>query len=126
MVDEFEKVESIRQQSAKSMAEAEQDQESLLIAVRPDNWQTTEQFVDALGKLRRQRGHLTTIKDYRYIDLQRIEELDEQLLDVEKQLSEKTVEFLMDEQAFEPYQEKIAQLNKDIEKLRPTPVCSPL
>ena len=53
MIDEFEKVESIRQQSAKTMAEAEAAQEDLLIEVRPDNWEAAEQYVDALGKLRK-------------------------------------------------------------------------
>ncbi len=126
VIDEFEKVESIRQQSAKTMAKAEQDQDSLLILVRPDNWETAEQYVDALGKLRRQRGHLTTIKEYRYIDTGRIEELDQQLVEVEQQLSEQTVDFLMDEQALMPYLEKIDQLNQQVENTESIATLQPL
>lgn len=116
VVDEFEKVESIRQQSAKTMKEAEREQQSLLVMVRPDNWETAEQYVDALSKLRHQRGHLITIKEYRYIDVQRIDELDQELITIEEQLSEQTVDFLMDEQSLTPYHEKIEQLTKRIDK----------
>jgi len=126
VIDEFEKVESIRQQSAKTMAEAEAAQEDLLIEVRPDNWETAEQYVDALGKLRRQRGHLITIKDLRYINVDRIDEMDEALQDVEATLSDQTVEFLSDEQALDPYIEKIDQLNTEVEKANTNALLEPL
>jgi hypothetical protein len=116
VIDEFEKVESIQHQSAKKMAEAEKSQATLLIDVRPDNWEIAEQYVEALGQLRRQRGHLITIKEHRYIDLVRIAVLDEELQKVEASLSEKTVMFLSDEKALDPYLEKIEQLNSEVEK----------
>ena len=126
VIDEFEKVESIRQQSAKTMAEAEAAQEDLLIEVRADNWETAEQYVDALGKLRRQRGHLITIKDLRYINVDRINEMDEALQEVEATLSDQTVEFLSDEQALDPYIEKIDQLNAEVEKANTNALLEPL
>ncbi|WNO09138.1 DNA repair ATPase [Teredinibacter sp. KSP-S5-2] len=126
VIDEFEKVESIRQQSAKTMLDAEREQESLIQSVRPDNWQTAEEYVEALGRLRRQRGHLTTIKDYRYIDLSRVEELEKQLQDVEESLSRKTVDFLSDEKALDPYLEKIEVLNKEVEEATTNATLQPL
>jgi len=126
VIDEFEKVESIRQQSAKTMVEAEQEQQSLLVLVRPDNWETAEQYVDALGKIRRQRGHLTTIREYRYIDIDRIVELDKQLVDIEQSLSEETVNFLVDEQALTPYLSKIDELNKQVDQVESIATLTPL
>ena len=116
VIDEFEKVESIQNQSAKTMAEAEKTQATLLIDVRPDNWETAEQYVEALGKIRRQRGHLITIKEHRYIDVERIEKLDKELQKVDASLSEQTVIFLSDEKALDPYLEKIHSLNNEVEK----------
>lgn len=116
VIDEFEKVESIQNQSAKTMAEAEKAQATLLIDVRPDNWETAEQYVEALGKIRRQRGHLITIKEHRYIDVERIEKLDVELQKVDASLSEQTVLFLSDEKALDPYLQKIHALNSEVEK----------
>lgn len=126
VIDEFEKVKSIRQQSAKTMLQAERDQESLVQSIRPENWETAEQYVDALGQLRRQRGHLTTIKDHRYIDVERIEVLVKQLQDFEESLSEKTVDFLSDEKALEPYLSKIDGLNKEVEAANTIAELAPL
>ncbi len=126
VIDEFEKVESIRQQSSKTMAEAERVQESLLVSVRPDNWQTAESYVDALGQIRKQRGHLTTIREYRYIDVDRITILDEQLVEIEQGLSEQTVEFLVDEKALMPYLKKIDDLNKQVDSVESIASLKPL
>ena len=115
VIDEFEKVESIRQQSAKAMAQAETEQAQLLQAIRPENWTLAEEYVEALSRLRKQRGHLATIREYRYIDSARIAELDNQLADVNGSLSEQTVHFLSNEQALTPYLQKIDVINNDIE-----------
>jgi len=126
VIDEFEKVESIRQQSAKTMVEAGKVQDDLLTEVRPDNWETAEQYVDALGKLRRQRGHLITIKEHRYIDVDRIVEMDNALQEVEASLSDQTVGFLADEQALDPYLDKIEQINSEVEKANTNALLEPL
>jgi hypothetical protein len=114
VIDEFEKVESIRQQSQKAMQSAEQQQSELLLAVRPEGWDSAEHYVAALSKLRKQRGHLATLKDLRYIDLKRIQELDEALSNAQESLSDETVRFLSDEQALAPWLKRIEGLNKEV------------
>ncbi|OMH33744.1 DNA repair ATPase [Motiliproteus sp. MSK22-1] len=116
VIDEFEKVEGIRQQSAKAMVEAEQQQQDIIDSIRPENWNLAEDYIEALNKLRHQRGHLTTIKEYRYIDLERIEVLDAQVTDAQEQLSEQTVTFLADEQALAPYWSKIEDLDRQVKR----------
>jgi len=126
VIDEFEKVESIRQQSTKTMLKAERLQEEIVQSIRPENWEIAEQFVDALGRLRRQRGHLVTIKDHRYIDLEKIDKLDTELQGVETSLSEQTAVFLSDEKALEPYLKKINGLNDEVEQANTIATLSPL
>ncbi|OUS10283.1 DNA repair protein [Gammaproteobacteria bacterium 54_18_T64] len=126
VIDEFEKVESIQQQSAKTMLQADRDQERLILSIRPENWDSTEEYVDALGKLRRQRGHLATVKEHRYIDVAHIQYLDKQLQDAEASLSEKTLDFLSAERALEPYLNKISALDKDLANSNTIAELSPL
>ncbi|MGH1472565.1 MAG: DNA repair ATPase [Cellvibrionaceae bacterium] len=114
VIDEFEKVESIKQQSSKIMAETENEQDEIIRAIRINSGDTAEEYVNTLSRIRRQRGHLTTIKDHRYIDLNRINQLEEQLLKEEDDLSQKTVEFLSSEGSLDPYLEKINTLNHDV------------
>ena len=126
VIDEFEKVQSIRQQSVKALLDAQKQQQTIIQEVRPDNWQTAEEYVDALGKIRHQRGHLITIKEYRYIDVAKIESLNTELDDIEGSLSQQTVSFLSDEKAIEPYLDKIDSINKEIEQAQTIAVLNPL
>ena len=126
VLDEFEKVKSIREQSTKTMLEAERAQQQLLASIRPENWEEAELFVNALGDLRRQRGHLTTIRGTRYIDVPRIEALDAQLREAEEKLGVKTVEFLADERALKPYLDKISTLNAEVESASTNATLRPL
>ncbi len=116
VIDEFEKVESIRQQSIEAVANAEQKQQSIIATIQPDSWELVEQYVEALDQLRHQRGHLTTIREYRYIDITSIDKLEQVLIEQQGALSNKTVEFLASEGALRPYLKKIDDLNRQVEK----------
>lgn len=125
-IDEFEKVESIRQQSVQALATAEQQQDELLAFMRTSNWETTDDYVRALDAIRRQRGHLATIRDQRYINVQRIDELEQQLVEQQDAVSEKTVVFLADERALQPYEERIAQFHRDLDLATTVAELAPL
>ena len=126
VIDEFEKVQSIRQQSQQAMLEAEKSQEDILLSLRPENWETAEDYVGALARIRTQRGHLATIREYRYINTDRIGELDEKLIGAQDVLSEQTVEFLSDEKSLEPYFSKIESINNDIQEAQTIAVLTPV
>jgi hypothetical protein len=126
VIDEFEKVQSIRSQSEKAMQEAEEQQQALLVVVRPDNFQTAEEYVAALHSLRKQRGHIATIKEYRYIDTARLEQLDEALIQNQENLSERTVTFLSGEAALSPYFDKIDSFNHEVEQADSIATLSPI
>ncbi|MEN0035435.1 MAG: DNA repair ATPase [Cellvibrio sp.] len=126
VIDEFEKVESIRQQSAKAMQEAETEQQAILQSLRPENWETAEEYVDALTRLRKQRGQLATIKEFRYIDQARIAVLDQQLLDANGTLSEQTLAFLSTDKSLAPYHSKLDELNQQVDKAETNAAITPI
>jgi hypothetical protein len=94
VLDEFEKVESIRQQSARAMAEAETRQQALLSGLLIDSWDEVQHFVDALNGINALRGQLLTIRDYRYIDVARIDAMETELLAAQDQVATATSAFL--------------------------------
>ncbi len=125
-IDEFEKVQSIRQQSIKALGDAEQVQSSLVTEVRTASWESAEEYVVTLDKIRHARGHLATIKEYRYIDLPRLTKMDEELQTLQQTLSEKTVTFLGNEDALSPYLEKIDAINHDLDIAQTVAELSPV
>nr|WP_298140137.1 DNA repair ATPase [uncultured Pseudomonas sp.] len=116
VLDEFEKVESIRQQSARAMAEAETRQKALLSGLLLDSWDEVQLFVDALNGINAQRGQLLTIRDYRYIDVARIDAMEADLLAAQERVAAATSAFLASPAALQPYVQQLAQLDAQAQK----------
>ncbi|UTA48055.1 DNA repair ATPase [Simiduia sp. 21SJ11W-1] len=107
VIDEFVKVQSIQAASSKALQEAQTETRELLESIRADEWHTTDEFVAALLKVRQQRGHLISLKELRYINLDALSSLEQQLVDKEQLLQEQTLGFLAGDSALAPYEAKI-------------------
>jgi len=113
-IDEFAKVESIRNQSSTALKTTEAKYKQLVSTIKTSSWETAEEHVQALDELRQQAGQLATIKSYRYIDTAAIEQMEAQLSTVQEQLSQRTVGFLADDNALKPYYSKIDNINQQL------------
>jgi hypothetical protein len=111
VLDEYEKVESIRQQSERAMREAASRQRELLGGLDPDRWERVQDYVDRLNAITAQRGHLLTIRDYRYIDIAAIDAMEAELLAGYDQVAEATGVFLAGERALQPLTERLRELD---------------
>ena len=111
VLDEFEKVESIRQQSAAAMRDAEQRQQTLLDRLGSASRDSVQHYVDDLNAITAQRGLLLTIRDYRYIDVARIDAMGQALVDAHQQLSTATSAYLASDAALAPLVTRLQQLD---------------
>lgn len=110
IVDEFEKVVAIRKQASESLSEAAGKQEALVRDLRPESWTQVDQFMDALTQLRTQRGHLITMKEMRYMDTARVDELEAEVVEHFDRLSRDTVGFLLKEDSLAPLTTELDRL----------------
>jgi len=111
VLDEYEKVEGIRRQSDAAMLEATAAQRTLLSRLQPENWGAIGEFTDALGELSRQRGHLLTLREYRYIDTAAIDAMGEALQQAQERIGAATGEFLGGDKALAPFHARLAKLD---------------
>lgn len=116
VLDEFEKVESIRRTSDEAMRAAEAEQRRLMSRLQPDSWSAVGEFVEALNALTAQRGHLLTLRDYRYIDTARIDTMSAALQQAQQQIGAATGAFLAGEKALHPFQQRLQQLDEAAQK----------
>jgi hypothetical protein len=112
VLDEYEKVQSIRQQSARAMAQAQAGQKALLARLQPENWTEVQAFVEALNAISTQRGHLLTIRDYRYIDTDVIDAMTAALQEAHDRIGTATGQFLGGEQALAPLGARLQVLDE--------------
>ena len=126
VLDEFEKVESIRFKANEAIREAELKQKRILTEIAKSNWKSPTDFITGLDQLRHHRGHLVTIKDLRYINTDRINELDEELEEEQKTLSQKTIRFLSQENALNEYTERVVALQQHIPDINTVAELTPI
>ncbi|HEU0306701.1 MAG TPA: DNA repair ATPase, partial [Lysobacter sp.] len=111
VLDEFEKVEGIRRQSDAAMAQARADHKALLGRLLPENWTQVAEFVEALNAITRQRGHLLTIREYRYIDTAAIDAMGDELQAAHERVGASTGAFLGNDKALQPYAKQVEELD---------------
>ena len=111
---EFEKVDSIRRDTARALARAEAEQHALLADIAGTLWHHPDDFVSALGRLRERRGRLQTLKELRYADLSGIDAMDRALGEEQQRIGERAMHFLAGADAFDGHRRQLQQLAAEV------------
>ncbi|AWB66673.1 DNA repair protein [Saccharobesus litoralis] len=126
VIDEFVKVEQIRNQAQKALSEAEEKQQAIISSIRIPDWKLPEEYVACLNELRQQRGHLISLKEQRYINTTRLQQLDDEVAERYDEVSQATVTFLAGDKALAPYDTQISELKDKIEHVELVVELKPL
>ena len=115
IIDEFEKVEAIRRDSHTAMTAATETQSDIIRDCESGNFENLDDYVSLLDRLRHQRGHVATLTEYRYIDTDALQAMDEQLLALNEELGERTASYLTSDGAFDSYTSAIDEVDEALE-----------
>jgi hypothetical protein len=126
IVDEFEKVLSMQRRAAEALGQASTTQAALISKITSDELATTDAFMDTLAELRKQLGHLITVKEVRYIELPKIETMEGEVRQAFEDVSKRCVEFLLTPKAFEPLHHGVQVVAAQTEKVTKTIELAPL
>ncbi len=113
-LSEFEKVDTLRRDTARALGLAQSEQRSLMSEVASTLWHKPDDFVRALGRLRDQRGKLLSLRELRYVDLALIDTLDAELAAEQNRVGERAVEFLAGDSAFNGYRDVLGKLAREL------------
>ncbi len=117
IVDEFAKVQAIQRRAQEATDAAEGTLEELFETLRRQSRDAVDHFVDALAELRHQRGHLLTVRELRYVDQERVDALEQRLVERFSELSDQMVAFLEGDTALAPYHQKIEGLVASVDEV---------
>jgi hypothetical protein len=106
VIDEFEKVLAIQAAAVEALRKAEEAQKAIFLDLRLDSFSSIDPFVQLMGRLRGQRGQLITLKEERYIDVARVEQLEKACAERFDEVTERAGRFLMGEGALAPYEKQ--------------------
>nr|BFE47596.1 DNA repair ATPase [Saccharothrix mutabilis subsp. capreolus] len=126
VLDEFETVQALTDQAAAALAEAADDVASMVRRTRGEVPVSADAWVRRLADLRGAQGHLVTLKELRYVDLRRIEELSAQLDEELGSTAQRAVEHLRRDDAFTGYHEQVEELVGKAEAVRTVAEAKPV
>ncbi|GAA0309906.1 hypothetical protein GCM10009129_03880 [Psychrobacter aestuarii] len=115
VIDEFAKVQSIQKQTQAAIKDAEAKQTEILRQIKITSFDSASDYVDQLAALRRQKGHLVSLEDLRYLDTNALAAMQQELEDAEQTLAEQTVQYLSGEDALAGYEDILADVSERIE-----------
>ncbi|MEV4838956.1 DNA repair ATPase [Nonomuraea sp. NPDC049486] len=113
VLDEYEHVEQLTAQAAATLAEADEEVTQLVRRAGADAPGTADGWVSLLATLRRAQGHLVTLREVRYIDTGRLDELAATLAGELDEAGRRAVAFLEGEDAFTGYHAAVEALAAD-------------
>ncbi len=126
IIAEFEKVQALKRRALEVIREAEEAQRQIVAGVNPESLTSVDLFMEALGALRRQRGHLITLKEVRYVDLVRIAAQEKEAAEHFDRVSEACVQFLLGAEALKPLTTGLEQLLEKVQKVERSTELQPL
>lgn len=114
-IDEFEKVQNIKKSTKEAIQVAQRKATDLFKDISSTSYGKIDQFVQHLADLRMSRGEIISLRELRYTDIPLIEALEKQALDINNTLSTQCVNFLLKEDALQPYLSRVAVAQGEIE-----------
>ncbi|QIL82572.1 AAA family ATPase [Diaphorobacter sp. HDW4A] len=112
VIDEYEKVESIRQTSTRAMSDVSTQHTALLKRVRTSDWETVDDHVGALEELARLRGQLMSTRELRYVDTAAIDAMVTTVNEAQGDVSQRTAAFIATDAALQPYVDELQKLDQ--------------
>ena len=111
-IDEFAKVQVQKKFALENLEKTEEIIDQIIFKVNSTTYNQLDVLVEHLAESRKIQGKVIDLRSIRYIDLDRVDELENQLKTINENLSAKTIEFLLLDEALIPYEEKVAEQKK--------------
>ncbi len=117
-IAEFEKVQQLRHAAETQLQERNAEIEELKNRLRLARFDQLTEHVDALRSLRSLRGNVVGLRDLRYMDLEQVDTLEQELRDAAERQARRCIDFLLGDQALLPYEQRIEALAPGVEGLK--------
>lgn len=116
-IDEFEKVQNIKKSTREAIRETQKKAVALFKDINSTSYLKIDQFVQNLADLRGVRGEIISLRELRYTDVPLIEELETQAAEINSKLSNECVDFLLKDDALQPYLDRVSEAQGEIEEV---------
>ena len=116
-IDEFEKVVQLKRNAKQETEKFTKKAEEVFSKVKSTSFKSIEDFVKLLNQMRTLRGEAIGLYEIRYDDETLIKSIEEEIAEFTEKISQRCVQFLLDEKALAPYHEKVEEKKIALDKI---------
>ncbi|SEC88761.1 AAA domain (dynein-related subfamily) [Tenacibaculum sp. MAR_2009_124] len=117
-IEEFEKVVQLKKQAEKETNEINIKSDELFSKIRSTSFKSIDDFVVLLSKLRSLRGEVISLHDIRYININLLKKLEEQVAEQNSLISKRCVQFLLNDKALLPYHTRVKEKQQTLPNIK--------
>ncbi|NMH88457.1 DNA repair ATPase [Flavivirga algicola] len=117
-VDEFEKVVQLRKTAADITQDIQAKADGIFGKIKSSTFKSIEDFVSVLSQLRTLRGEVIGLNDIRYVNTTFIKTLEEDIVVQNDKISQRCVQFLLNDKALIPYHKRVAEKEIALEDIK--------
>ncbi len=121
---EFEKVDSIRQQTQRALRQAEGEQRVLMTDIASTIWREPRDFMQALGRLRERRGQVQLLRELRYTEGSLLDSMDTELVTEQQRVGTRALQFLAAPKAFDGPRSAIEKIAAQLPQAQTSPALA--
>lgn len=115
VIDEFIKVQSIQKQTQLALDQAQQAVDERIRQIKMTTFESIDDHIKQLSALRQQQGRLAGLETLRYLDDDKLTQLQAQISQAEEQLARQTVTFLSGDDAKASYEATLADIEQRLQ-----------
>lgn len=123
---EFDKVRQLRQHADHSLKETRKKVHAITRQPGFDHWDHLDPYVETLANLRELRGHVLSLKEMRYMDLDAADLLEQEVVECEEKVAKNTLIFLGKPDGLDPYLDRLSELESKLPQTSKTVEARPL
>ncbi len=116
-VEEFDKVVRVRKNTTTQTDNVRHAAKEILNAVHRKRLDKIEDFVTSLADMRRVRGDIISLRELRYVDLELVNALEQEVAEQTEKLADRCVQFLLKPDALSPYAARVEEQAERIKAL---------
>ncbi len=117
-IDEFEKVVQLRKTATSVTKETREKAEAIFGKIKSSSFKSIDDFVQVLSQLRTLRGEVIGLNDIRYVDKTFISTLETEIVEQTEKISQRCVQFLLDDKALLPYHARIEEKQTELDEIK--------
>ncbi len=117
-IDEFEKVIQLRKTAESTTQETKAKANGVFSKIKSSSFKSIDDFVQVLAQLRSLRGEVIGMNDIRYVDKQFISDLEAEIAEQTDRISQRCVQFLLDDKALLPYHKRLEEKQTALESIK--------